>query len=121
MIQTPPPAQIPGVPFDWNMFWSNDLTPLIATVIVAVGVVLVLRVIMKSPVGDAWAERIRRKTHLKYGEASGLSGEQAAIQVEAVHDQMGRIEAHLAEINERLDFTERVLTKKDPNAIGPAR
>jgi hypothetical protein len=120
MIQTPPPG-IPSIPFDWNSFWSNDLTPLIATVIVAVGVILVLRVIMKSPVGEAMAERIRRKTNLKFGEPSGLSGEQAAIQLDGFQDQLGRIESHLAEMNERLDFTERVLTKKDPNAIGPAR
>ena len=82
--------------------------------------ILVLRVIMKSPVGEAMAERIRRKTNLKYGEP-GISGEQAAIQLDGFQDQLGRIESHLAEMNERLDFTERVLTKKDPNAIGPGR
>jgi hypothetical protein len=117
MIQTPPPS----FPFDWNVFWSNDLTPLILTVIGVGGFILALRVIMKSPIGEAMAERIRRKTNLKYGESTGLSGEQAAIQLDGFQDQLGRIESHLAEMNERLDFTERVLTKKDPNAIGPAR
>lgn len=120
MIQTPPPA-FPQIPFDWLRFMDNDVMPLVAVIVVGVVVVVGLRVLMKSPVGDAWAERIRRKTREKYGEPGALSGEQAAIQIEAVHDQMGRIEAHLAEINERLDFTERVLTKKDPNAIGPGR
>ena len=110
MIQTPPPA-IPEIPFDWLRFLDNDLMPLAVLIVVGVGVVLALRVIMKSPVGEAWAERIRRKTQTKYGEPGALSGEQAAVQIEAVQDQMGRIEAHLAEINERLDFTERVLTK----------
>ena len=119
MIQTPPPS-FPSIPFDWNSFWSNDLTPLIATLIVAAGVILVLRVIMKSPVGEAMAERIRRKTNLKYGDP-GLSGEQAVVQLDGFQDQLGRIESHLAEMNERLDFTERVLIKKDPGALGSGR
>lgn len=110
MIQTPPPA-IPEIPFDWLRFIDNDLMPLAVLIVVGVGIVLALRVLMKSPVGEAWAERIRRKTREKYGEPGALTGEQAAIQIEAVQDQMGRIEAHLTEINERLDFTERVLTK----------
>ncbi len=118
MIQTPPPG-IPDIPFDWNLFINNTLAPIVVTVIVGVGFLIALRVIMKSPVGEAWAERIRRKTNIKFGEPSGLSGEQTAIQLDGFQDQLGRIESHLAEMNERLDFTERVLTKKDPNAIGP--
>jgi hypothetical protein len=121
MIQTPPPS-IPDIPFDWNSFWSNDLTPLIATLIVGVGIILALRVIMKSPLGEAWAERIRRKTRQKYGEPGAISGEQAAVQIDGVQDQLGRIEAHLTEMNERLDFTERILAKqKDPGALGSGR
>jgi len=117
MIQTPPPA-LPEIPFDWLRFLDNDLMPLAVVVVVGIGVVLLLRVIMKSPVGEAWAERIRRKTRQKYGEPGALSGEQAAIQVEAVQDQMGRIEAHLSELTERIDFTERILAKqKDPKAL----
>ena len=120
MIQTPPPG-IPDIPFDWNLFINNTLAPIVVTVIVGVGFLIALRVIMKSPVGEAWAERIRRKTNIKFGEPSGLSGEQTAIQLDGFQDQLCRIESHLAEMNERLDFTERVLTKKDPNAIGPGR
>jgi hypothetical protein len=95
--------------------------PLVAVLIVGVVVVIGLQVLMKSAVGEAWAERIRRKTGQKFSEPGAVTGEQTAIQIEAVQDQMGRIEAHLMEINERLDFTERVLSKKDPNAIGPGR
>ena len=121
MIQTPLPS-IPDIPFDWLRFIDNDLMPLAAVIVVGVGVVLALRVIIKSPVGEAWAERIRRKTREKYGEPGALSGEQAAAQIEAVQDQMGRIEAHLSELTERIDFTERILAKqKDPGALGPGR
>lgn len=121
MMQTPPPG-LPSIPVDWNLFVNDTLAPLIAVVVLGVGVVVALRVIMKSPVGEAWAERIRRRTRARYGEPGALSGEQAAIQIDAVQDQMARIEAHLTEINERLDFTERVLTKqKDPNTLGPGR
>ena len=117
MIQTPPPS-FPQVPIDWNLFVNDTLAPLIVTIVLGVGLVVALRVIMKSPVGEAWAERIRRKTRQKYGEPGALSGEQAAIQVEAVQDQMGRIEAHLSELTERIDFTERILAKqKDPKAL----
>jgi hypothetical protein len=118
MIQTPP--AIPQIPVDWNVFVNDTLGPLIAIVVLGVGLVLGLRFIMRSPVGEALAERIKRKTRLKYGEL-GLSGEQTAVQLEGLQDQLNRIEAHLAEVTERLDFTERVLAKKDPNAIGPAR
>ncbi|HTY06577.1 MAG TPA: hypothetical protein VMC86_08680 [Gemmatimonadales bacterium] len=121
MTQTPPPS-LPQIPIDWNMFVNDTLAPLIAVVVIGVGMVIALRVIMKSPVGEAWAERIRRKTRAKFGEPGALSGEQAAIQIEAVQDQMGRIEAHLSELTERIDFTERILAKqRDPNAIGPGR
>lgn len=121
MIQTPPPS-LPSIPFDWNRFASNDLIPLVAMVVVGVGVLLALRVIMKSPVGEAWAERIRRRTRQRYGEPGALSGEQSAVQIEGVQDQLGRIEAHLTEMNERLDFTERILAKqKDPGALGSGR
>jgi hypothetical protein len=121
MIQTPPPA-FPQIPFDWLRFLDNDVTPLLGVIIVGVGIVLALRMIMKSPVGEAMAERIRRKTNLKYGDAGTLSGEQTAAQLDGVQDQLNRIEAHLAEVNERLDFTERILAKqKDPNALGSGR
>lgn len=118
MIQTPPP--IPEIPFDWNLFVNNTLAPIVVTVIVGIGFIIALKIIMRSPVGDAWAERVRRKTSLKYGDP-GLSGEQAAVQLDGVQDQLGRIESHLAEMNERLDFTERVLIKKDPGALGAGR
>jgi hypothetical protein len=120
MIQTPPPA-LPQFPFDWLRFIDNDLMPFAVVVVVGVGLVIALRVIMKYPIGEAWAERIRRKTNVKYGELGAASGEHTAAQLDGFQDQLGRIEAHLAEMNERLDFTERVLTKKDPNAIGPGR
>jgi hypothetical protein len=121
MIQTPFPP-VATIPFDWLRFIDNDLMPIVAVVVVGAGVLLALRMIMRSAVGEAWAERIRRKTRQKYGEPGALSGEQAAVQIEAVQDQMGRIEAHLSELTERVDFAERVLAKqKDPGAIGPGR
>lgn len=121
MMQTPPPP-LPQIPVDWNLFVNDTLGPLLVTLVLGVALVVGLRVIMKGPVGEALGERIKRKTRLKYGEGGGPSGEQTAMQIEAVQDQLGRIEAHLAEVNERLDFTERVLIKqKDPGAIGPPR
>jgi len=117
MIQTPAP--IPQIPVDWNLFVNDTLAPIVVTVIVGVGLLLALRVIMKSPVGEAWAERIRLRTRRRYGDA--VTGEQAA-QVEVVQDQLGRIEAHLSELTERIDFTERILAKqRDPNTLGPGR
>ena len=121
MIQTPPPA-LPQIPFDWLRFIDNDLMPFAVVVVVAVGIIVGLRVLMRSPVGEALAERIRRRTHQRYGDAGGVTGEQVTAHIEAVQDQLGRIEAHLAELTERVDFTERVLIKqKDQNAIGPGR
>ena len=120
MVQTPLPSVL-DIPFDWNMFVNNTLAPIVVTVIVGVGLLLAFRVIMRSPVGEAWAERVRQRTNKKYGDLGQNTGEQQA-QLEAVHDQMGRIEASLAELTERIDFTERVLAKqRDPDRIGPAR
>lgn len=118
MIQTPPPA-LPQIPFDWLRFIDNDLMPFAVVVVVAVGVIVGLRVLMRSPVGEALAERIRRKTNAKFGEPGAPSGEHTAAQLEGFQDQLDRIETHLAEMNERLDFTERVLLKqKDSNLLG---
>src|SRR5262245_1816207 len=94
MIQTPAPA-FPSIPFDWLRFIDNDLMPFAVVVVVGIGLVIALRVVMKSPVGEAWAERIRRKTREKFGE--GAAGEQAVAQLEAVHDQLAQMDAHLAE------------------------
>lgn len=119
-MQTPPP--ISQIPVDWNLFINDTLAPLIVTVVLGVGLVVALRAIMKGPVGEALAERIRRRTRQRYGDSGGATGEQVAAQLEAVQDQMGRIEAHLAELTERVDFTERVLIKqKAQNAVGPGR
>jgi hypothetical protein len=121
MMQTPPPS-FPQVPIDWNLFVNDTLAPLLVTIVLGVGLVVAIRAIMKGPVGEALAERIRRKTRQRYGETGAVTGEQAAAQIEAVQDQMGRIEAHLAELTERVDFAERVLAKqKDPNALGSGR
>ena len=118
MTQTPAP--VPQIPFDVNVFLDN-LIPLVATGIVIIGGLIALRIIMRSPVGEAWAERIRLRTRRKYGDAAAITGEQGT-QIEAVQDQMGRIEAHLSELTERIDFTERILAKqRDPNVIGPGR
>jgi len=119
MTQTPAP--VPQIPFDWNVFVNSTVAPIVVTVIVGVGLLLALRVVMQSPVGEAWAERIRLRTRRKYGDSAAITGEQGA-QFEAVQDQMGRIEGHLSELTERIDFTERILAKqRDPNAIGPGR
>lgn len=81
---------------------------------------LVLKWLLRSPVGDAWAERIRagkqRRKHWK-----GLGGEWLDAPAEgvaddgrvaALQDHVARLQDEVSELAERLDFAERLLAER---------
>lgn len=116
MVQTPLPP-IPTPPLDINVLLDN-LLPFLAGAMMIVAGVVVLRLLMRSSIGEAIAERIRARTRQRMGVSAGQdTGDMIALQ-----DQVAQLEAHLTELTERVDFTERVLAKqRDPDRIGPAR
>ncbi|HET9040107.1 MAG TPA: hypothetical protein VFN40_08050 [Gemmatimonadales bacterium] len=62
-----------------------------------------LLLLSRSRIGEAIARRIAGDTRDPECEA----------QLEALEDEIGRLKAQLGETNERLDFTERLLTRGD--------
>ena len=109
VVQTPIPTP-PSPPPDPN-FLAMQAFDLLATVAVAVAVILVVRWVVMSPIGQAIGERLRGRRH-------GLAtGEQ--------EDRLARIEAEvqalrgdLGEVSERLDFAERVLAERRDRRLG---
>jgi len=64
-----------------------------------------------SPVGKAYADRLRGKTG-----RSGAAGDQ-----EEVLEALEQLRREVAELAERVDFTERLLGQRDAGRLGPPR
>ena len=63
-----------------------------------------------SPIGKAVADRIRGRT--SDGAAEGS--------VESLREEVDQVRRELAELQERMDFTERLLAKqRTPQQVGP--
>ncbi len=57
---------------------------------------------------------------LRMRETSGGDNERLAEAVQQLHDEVGSMREDVAEIQERVDFTERLLSEaRSRNAIGP--
>lgn len=110
MTQNPPPIpEIPAPPLDPN-FALNAVLPLVATVVVLVVGGLVLRWLFRTPVGEAIADRIR-----------GRAGRQAISEHAhaELESRVAYLQEQVAELNERLDFTERMLADRRERRIPP--
>jgi hypothetical protein len=105
MIQTPTPP-----PFDPNMIWLSDGGPPAIVMIVFMG--LVATTIILWPVMRALARRL-----------DGKGGADPALraEVEQLHHRLGEVDAlhqRVAELEERIDFTERMLARTQaPGAL----
>jgi len=68
-----------------------------------------------SPVGRAFADRIR---------GGAIVSDETIRRLEASHqevlDEMDTVRRELAELHERMDFSERVLARNRQNALPPA-
>jgi len=85
----------------------------------AIGSVLVTMLI--GPIGQAIARRISRG---KGDPATGLTtGEMTAERVAALEDRIAELEAERGQLEERLDFAERMLTRGAPELreVGPGQ
>ena len=85
----------------------------------AIGGALVTTLI--GPIGQAIARRISRG---KGDPATGLTtGEMTAERVAALEDRIAELEAERGQLEERLDFAERMLARggEETRAVGPGQ
>jgi hypothetical protein len=105
VTQYPPLA--PG--FDPN-YAVHQVSPFVALVVVFVGV----RWLLRSPVGEALAERIRARTTRRRGAAAGDDPQRLAD----LEQQVSRLQGQVSELAERLDFAERMLAERRERKLG---
>ncbi len=112
--QTPmPPMPAPAPQMDPN-FVIEQLIPLIGAFGVMIAGALMLRWFFRSPVWEAFAERIRVRTRQRLGDAGmGDDGRVAALE-----DHVHRLQGQLSELAERVDFAERVLAEHRAQRLG---
>jgi len=111
MIQTP----FPSPPLDPNYLFSQ-LMPLISIVTLVVVGSIGLRVIFKTPVGEAIARRIREGRHPDRLADAGSENFRAEMEDRVLH-----LQERIGELEERLDFTERLLASSRERQLGPER
>jgi hypothetical protein len=104
MMQVAPPA---GPDFN---FLIDQIVPLIGILGIAGAVTVSIKWIMQSPVGAALAERIRYG-RMRSGQPRDMGGADGA-RMAALEDHLEALQAQVAELVERQDFTERVLAEK---------
>lgn len=110
-VAAPPLPAPPGFPvLDLN-FVINQVVPLVVLVVVFIG----LRSLLRSPVGEAIADRIRAR-----GAGRGGSGAATADaeRVAALEAQVSQLHGQVAELGERLDFAERLLAERRERQVG---
>ena len=105
-MQGPPP--LPGLDLNYVI---NQAMPLIALAVIAVVGVVAVRVLSSTAIGDALAERIRRRTQRRAG---GGDDERVA----ALEHQVAELQGQISELAERLDFAERMLAERRERELG---
>lgn len=109
MIQGPPPIpEIPAPPFDPNLFMMNGGAP---AVVMIVFLGLLATTVILWPVMRAFARRVEGKAH----------GDPALrAEVEQLQQRLGEVDQlhhRVAELEERIDFAERMLARPSPAAL----
>jgi hypothetical protein len=105
-IPPPPPPLPPSAQFDPNLIWLNDGGPPVILLIVIAA--LTAAVIILWPLMRAFGRRLE-------GKAAGDPALRA--EVEQLQARLGEVDGlyhRVAELEERLDFAERLLTQEAP-------
>jgi len=104
-IQAPlPPEGPPALIVDTGVAWQ-EIAPAIAITVMVVGAILLL-----LPLVRAWARRIEGR-----GADPMLADDIASLR-DRTHE-IDHLNARVQELEERLDFAERLLTQRDPAAL----
>jgi len=109
-MQAPLPPLPPGL--DPNLVF-NEVVPIVAAVVVILVVAIALRGILRTPVGEAIAERIRTRGQRRWGAV----GEEPQ-RVEALEAQVSHLQGQVSELAERIDFAERMLAERRERKLG---
>src|SRR5204862_423675 len=110
MMQAPMPPPLPGL--DPNLVF-NEVEPIIAAVVVIGVVAVALRWIFRTPVGEAIAERIRRRAQRRWGAESEDPERVAALEAQVSH-----LQGQISELAERIDFAERMRAERRERKVG---
>jgi hypothetical protein len=109
VIQQGPP-DIPAPPFDPNLFWANGGAPMVVTIVF---LALVTTTLILWPIMRAFGRRL---------EGRGQGDAALRAEVEQLQQRLGEVE-HLhhrvAELEERLDFAERMLARPGASSVLP--
>ena len=100
--------QFPPGPPDLN-YVIHQVSPFVAIILMFVGV----RWVLRSPVGEALAERIGQRSHRRWG-AVGEDPQRVA----ALEEQVSQLQGQVSELAERLDFAERMLAERRERKLG---
>jgi len=108
-------AQLPpGMP-DMT-FVAARLFDFLAQIVAAIGIVVGLKFALRSPLGEAWAERFRERTRRRFGSATTDPG--ASARVAGLEEELTQVRGEVAELAERLDFAERLLSQHRQQQLG---
>ncbi|PYO97842.1 MAG: hypothetical protein DMD60_05700 [Gemmatimonadetes bacterium] len=91
----------------------NEVVPIVAAVVVILVVAIALRGILRTPVGEAIAERIRTRAQRRWG-----AGGEDPQRVEALEAQVSHLQGQVSELAERIDFAERMLAERRERKLG---
>ena len=104
-----------------------ELVPIVAGVAAIVATAFVLKWLVRSPVGEAWAEgiraRSRRRRHWKgwggeYIDDPAEAGTADPHRTAALEEDVAKLRNEVAELAERLDFAERMLAERRERKLG---
>jgi Tfp pilus assembly protein PilO len=110
MLQGPVPPTPPQVPFDPNLIFTNHGPP--GSVLLIIIAALTATVIILWPIMRAFGRRL---------EGRGAADPALRADVEQVHArlaEMDTLQARISELEERVDFTERLLAQnREPDRL----
>jgi len=112
-MQIPPIPPVPPVPPPPGLdptYVFSELMPVIAIVTIIIVSAIGLRLIFRTPVGEAIAQRIRARLHGRSDE-----DDQARAELE---DRVAQLQEQVAELADRLDFAERLLVGQRDRQLG---
>jgi len=101
VIQQGPP-EIPAPPFDPNLFWANGGAPMVVTLVF---LALVATTVILWPVMRAFGRRL---------EGKGQGDAALRAEVDQLQQRLGDVDQlhqRIAELEERIDFAERMLAR----------
>ena len=109
MIQQGPP-EIPAPPFDPNLFWANGGAPMVITLVF---LALLATTVIFWPIMRALGRRL---------EGKGQGDAALRAEVEQLQQRLGDVDhlhQRVAELEERIDFAERMLARSPTPAVLP--